>query len=186
MYFDCKLCCIFTIATTIILSITALSYAPRQPEYNVCTNQLAWKSIVEGMTARKMSASFNLLISVYNPNRWEVDLSNGAGQFHHDGDYVGSFTIPPGKNFHRRRLVILWWRWRWLSALSLTSKYYQGTLKFMVGGHSQVKIPGLGYQFDAKFENIEVNPSDPSMDDPHICACPGWKKPAHKADLMWT
>ena len=37
----------------------------------------------------------------------------------------------------------------------------------MVGGHSQVKIPGLGYQFDAKFENIEVNPSDTLMDDTH-------------------
>ena len=47
-----------------------------------------------------------------------------------------------------------------------------------------MKIPGLGYQFDAKFENIEVNPSDPSMDDPYLCACPGWKKPAHKADLL--
>eukprot|EP00804_Cyclotella_cryptica_P030424 CCRYP_008494-RA/>CCRYP_008494-RA protein AED:0.11 eAED:0.08 QI:0/0/0/1/0/0/2/0/144 len=141
MYFACQLCYIFTIVTTIILSITALSYAPRQSECNVCTDQLAWTSIVEGMTARKMSASFDLFISVYNPNRWEVDLSNGAGQFHLDGDYVGSFTIPPGKTF--------------------------------AAGDYQVKIPVLGYQFDAKFENIEVNPSDPSMRDPHLCACPG-------------
>ncbi|KAL3782907.1 hypothetical protein HJC23_004886 [Cyclotella cryptica] len=187
MYFACQLCYIFTIVTTIVLSITALSYAHRQPEYNVCTDQLAWKSIVEGMTALKMSASFDLLISVYNPNRWEVDLFNGAGQFHHDGEYVGSFTIPPGQISPQAisdivvKVTLTPDKW---SALSLTSEYYQGTLKFMVGGHSRVKIPGLGYQFDAKFENIEVNPSDPSMDDTHLCACPGWKKPAHKGDLL--
>ncbi|KAL7477560.1 hypothetical protein ACHAW6_003366, partial [Cyclotella cf. meneghiniana] len=183
MYFACQICYIFTIVTAVVLSITALSYAPRQPEYNVCTDQLAWRSIVEGMTALKMSASFDLLISVYNPNRWEVDLSNGAGQFHHDGEYVGSFTIPPGQISPQAisdivvKVTLTPDKW---SALSLTSEYYQGTLKFIVGGHSRVKVPGLGYQFDAKFDNIEVYPSDPSLDDTHLCACPGWKKPVHK------
>lgn len=181
MYFACQLCYIFTFITTIVLAITALSYAPRHPEYNVCTDQVAWKSIVEGMTALKMSASFDLLISVYNPNRWEVDLSNGSGQFHHDGEYVGSFTIPGGKISPQAisdivvKVTLTPDKW---SALSLTSEYYQGKLRFMVGGHTHVKIPGLGnYQFDAKFEDIEVNVNDPAMDDTHLCACPGWKRP---------
>jgi hypothetical protein len=93
-----------------------------------------------GNDGSQNECSLRLALSVYNPNRWEVDLFNGAGQFHHDGDYVGSFTIPPGQNFRHRWLVILWWRWCWLLALSLTLEYYQGTLKFIVGGHSQVKI----------------------------------------------
>jgi hypothetical protein len=185
MYFACQMCYIFTFITTIILAITALSYAPRHPEYNVCTDQVAWKSIVEGMTALKMSASFDLLISVYNPNRWEVDLSNGSGQFQHDGEYVGSFTIPGGKITPQAisdivvKVTLTPDKW---AALSLTSEYYQGKLKFNVGGHSHVKIPGLGnYQFDAKFEDIEVNVNDPAMDDTHLCACPGWKKPGPNA-----
>jgi hypothetical protein len=187
MYLACQMCYIFTLLTTLVLSITALSYAPRHPEYNVCTDELAWKSIVEGMTALKMSASFDLLISVYNPNRWEVDLFQGVGQFHHDGEYVGSFTIPEGQISPQAisdivvKVTLTPDKW---SALSLTSEYYQGTLKFTVGGHSHVKIPGLGnYQFDAKFDDIVVNVNDPSMDDTHLCACPGWKKPGHKEIL---
>jgi len=80
-----------------------------------------------------------------------VDLSNGAGQFHHNGDYDGSFTIPPRQISLQAisdivvKVILTPYKW---SSLSLTSEYYQGTLKFMVGGHSQVKIPGLGYQFD--------------------------------------
>ncbi|KAL3779522.1 hypothetical protein ACHAWO_007997 [Cyclotella atomus] len=188
MYATCQMCYIFTFITTLVLAITALSYAPRHPEYNVCTDRVAWKSIVEGMTALKMSASFDLLISVYNPNRWEVDLSNGAGQFQHDGEYVGSFTIPAGRISPQAisdivvKVTLTPDKW---SALSLTSEYYQGKLKFVVAGHSHVKIPGLGnYQFDAKFEDIEVNVNDPAMDDTHLCACPGWKKPGPNSTLL--
>lgn len=181
MYCGCQLCYLFTVISTIILFIVGMSYAPREPHINVCTNELAWKSIVEGMASLKMSASFDLLISVYNPNKFEVDLSNGHGQFHHDDQYVGSFDIPEGKISENAIsdivVKVTFTPDKW-SALSLTSEYYQGKLKFIVGGHAHIKIPGLGnYQFDAKFDDIHVNVNDPSMDDTHLCACPGWKKP---------
>jgi hypothetical protein len=164
-----------------VVFTVGMSYAPRQPEYNVCTNELAWKSIVEGMASIKMSASFDLLISVYNPNRFEVDLSNGHGQFHHDDAYVGSFDIPEGKISPKAIsdivVKVTFTPDKW-DALSLTSEYYQGKLKLVLGGHAQVKIPALGdYKFDAKFDDIHVNVNDPSLDDTHLCACPGWKRP---------
>lgn len=181
MYCGCQLCYLFTIITTIVLFTVGMSYAPREPQYNVCTNELAWKSIVEGMASLKMSASFDLLISVYNPNRFEVDLSNGHGQFHHDDQYVGSFDIPEGKISEKAIsdivVKVTFTPDKW-SALSLTSEYYQGKLKFVLDGHAHVTIPALGnYQFDAKFDDIHVNVNDPSLDDTHLCACPGWKKP---------
>lgn len=181
MYCACQMCYLFTVLTTILLFITGMSYAPRAPQYNVCTNEIAWKSIVEGMASLKMSASFDLLISVYNPNRFEVDLSNGHGQFHHDGEYVGSFDIPEGKVSEKAIsdivVKVTFTPDKW-SALSLTSEYYQKKLKFVIGGHAHVKVPALGnYSFDAKFDDIHVNVNDPSMDDTHLCACPGWKKP---------
>ena len=181
MYCGCQLCYLFTIITTVILFIEGMSYAPREPQYNVCTNELAWKSIVEGMASLKMSASFDLLISVYNPNRFEVDLSNGHGQFHHDDQYVGSFDIPEGRITEKAIsdivVKVTFTPDKW-SALSLTSEYYQGNLKFVLNGHAHVTIPALGnYQFDAKFDDIHVNVNDPSLDDTHLCACPGWKKP---------
>eukprot|EP00569_Conticribra_weissflogii_P005327 CAMPEP_0171332206 /NCGR_PEP_ID=MMETSP0878-20121228/3212_1 /TAXON_ID=67004 /ORGANISM="Thalassiosira weissflogii, Strain CCMP1336" /LENGTH=537 /DNA_ID=CAMNT_0011832905 /DNA_START=164 /DNA_END=1777 /DNA_ORIENTATION=+ len=184
MFFACQICYLTIFLVTGILAIVSLSYAPRQPQYNVCTDQLAWKSIVEGMASLKMSASFDLLISVYNPNRFEVDLDNGSGQFHHDGEYVGSFAIPSAKISAKAIsdmvVKVSFTPDKW-AALSLTSEYYRGTLKFMVGGHTHVKIPGLGnYQFDAKFDDVLVNVNDPELDDTHLCACPGWKKPVEE------
>jgi hypothetical protein len=183
MYGVCQIIYLVTLFLTVILFIVGMSYAPRQPQYNVCTNQLGWKSIIEGMASLKMSASFDLLISVYNPNRVEVDLKNGAGQFHYDGEYVGSFEIPEGKISEEAisdiivKVTFTPDKWQ---ALSLTSEYYRGTLRFIVGGHAHVTVPALGnYSFEAKFDDIEVNPNDPSMDDTHLCACPGWKKPGH-------
>ena len=35
----------------------------------------------------------------------------------------------------------------------------------------------LGKYLQSEFDDIEVNPNDPSLDDTHLCACPGWKKP---------
>lgn len=181
MYGACRLCYFSTLAITVVLSLVALSYAPRKPVYNVCTDQLAWKSIVEGMASLKMSASFDLLVSVFNPNRLEVDLDGGSGKFHHDGQYVGSFVIPPSKVAPRAIsdlvLKVTFTPDKW-AALSLTAEYYEGTLAFDIDGHSNVLIPGLGnYAFDAKFEDIKVNVNDPALDDTHLCACPGWKKP---------
>ena len=185
MYGMCQIVYLITIFLTVILFIVGMSYAPRQPQYNVCTNQLGWKSIIEGMASLKVSASFDLLISVYNPNRVEVDLKNGAGQFHYDGEYIGSFEIPEGKIAEEAisdiivKVTFTPDKWQ---ALSLTSEYYRGTLRFIVGGHAHVSVPALGnYSFEAKFDDIEVNPNDPTLDDTHLCACPGWKKPGpHK------
>lgn len=181
MYFGCQLCYLFTLLTAIILFTVGMSYSPRQPEYNVCTNELAWKSIVEGMASIKMSASFDLLISVYNPNRFEVDLRDGHGQFKHYDQYVGSFDIPEGKITARAIsdivVKVTFTPDKW-DALSLTAEYYEGKLKLVLGGHAMVTIPALGnYKFDAKFDDIHVNVNDPSLDDTHLCACPGWKRP---------
>lgn len=180
MYRGCQFCYIFTVLSSIVLFVVGMAYAPRQPQINVCTNQVAWKDIVEGLASLKMSANFDLLMSVYNPNRFEVDLSKGSGQFHHDGQYVGSFVIPEGViselSISDIVVKVSFSPDKW-SALSLTSEYYRGKLALTVEGHTHVKIPGLNYQFDAKFQDIEVNVNDPSLDDTHLCACPGWKKP---------
>jgi len=181
MYGVCQVVYLLSIFLTVILFLVGMSYAPRQPIYNVCTNRLGWKSIIEGMASLKVSASFDLLISVYNPNRVEVDLKNGGGQFHYDGEYIGSFEIPEGKIAEEAisdiivKVTFTPDKWQ---ALQLTSEYYRGTLRFMVGGHAHVSVPALGsYSFEAKFDDIEVNPNDPNLDDTHLCACPGWKKP---------
>jgi hypothetical protein len=170
------------VALAVLAFVVGMAYAPRQPRYNVCTNEMAWKSIVEGMASLKVSASFDLLISVHNPNRFEVDLSDGAGQLVHDGEYVGSFDIPAGRISDRAISDIVvkvqFTPDKW-SALSLTTEYYRGNLQFVVGGHAHVAIPALGhYHFDAKFEDIRVNVNDPKLDHTELCACPGSKRPS--------
>ncbi len=189
MYSICRIFYLITVFTTVILFIVGMSYAPRQPQYNVCTNQFEWKSIIEGMIGLKMSASFDLLISVKNPNRFDVDLNNGSGQFHHDGNYVGLFEIPQStisaKAISDVVVKVTFSPDKW-SAIGMTTEYYRGTLKFVIGGNANVEIPALGnYQFDAKFDDVVVNVNDPSQDDTHLCACPSWKKTPGQFELDW-
>lgn len=189
LYSICRIFYLITVLTTVILFIVGMSYAPRQPQYNVCTNQFEWKSIIEGMIGLKMSASFDLLISVKNPNRFDVDLNNGSGQFHHDGNYVGLFEIPQStisaKAISDVVVKVTFSPDKW-SAIGMTTEYYRGTLKFVIGGNANVEIPALGnYQFDAKFDDVIVNVNDPSQDDTHLCACPSWKKNPGQLKLDW-
>ena len=183
MYGMCQLIYLLTVILTIITFILGMSYAPRQPQYNVCTNQLGWKSIIEGMASLKVSASFDLLISIYNPNKVEVDLQNGGGQFHYDGEYIGSFEIPQGRIAEEAisdiivKVTFTPDKWQ---ALSLTAEYYRGTLRLLMGGHAHVSVPALSdYAFEAKFDDVIINPTDPTLADTQLCACPGWKSPVH-------
>ena len=81
------------------------------------------------MASIKISASFDLLISVYNPNRFEVDLRDGHGQFKHYDQYVGSFDIPEGKITAKAIsdivVKVTFTPDKW-DALSLTAEYYEG------------------------------------------------------------
>jgi len=185
----CGFCYFVSSILVILLFVFFLRYFPQLPQYNICSNEFDWKSIVDGMTSAKIGGSFQILFSIYNPNRFDVDLSLGSGTFKHDGTYVGRFEIPPQTKVAQQAitdlLVTVTLRPDKWEALALTAEYYKGTLTFEVDMSMAVSAPFLGgYSYQANFDNYLVHVSDANTDR-SLCACPQWsdvKPPHHVSD----
>lgn len=162
-----------------VLSFAAFSYIyfPIKPTYNICNDDLAWRSIIDSLASLKVGAEFEILASVANPNRIDVVLDSGSGSFRHDGVPVGTFRIPPvvvKAQAITDILVIATLSPEKWEALSLTAEYYRGKLVLSVDTAATIRVPALfDYQFSAELKNIVVNVNE--MSDRSLCACPSWK-----------
>ena len=179
MFNACSICYAVTVFCVSALAVMGIVYSPRRPEVNVCADAVAWKSIVDGMTSFEMQASFQILMSVQNPNRFDVVIDMASGNFNHKGAQVGTFTVPPTKIQSIAITDILvsvtFTPDKW-EALSLTAEYYKGTLSFLVDMQAAIEIPALaGYTFNFKVDGYKVLANDPSLQDRHLCYCPDRK-----------
>lgn len=175
---SCKAWLFFSVIGIVFFTSAGVIYFPKAPEYNVCSDQFAWESIIAGLTSLKMEASFEILMSVKNENRLDVALEGFGGKFKHDGEDIGTFSLP-------RTIVeatsitdllvtctVVPDRWE---ALGLISDYWKGKLEFLVDVTGSVKVKGIGFRFPIKVSDVLVKVNDPSMDDRHLCACQTWK-----------
>lgn len=175
---SCKAWLFFSVVAIVGFTAASVIYFPKAPEYNVCSDEFAWRSIIEGLTSLKMEASFEILMSVKNENRVEVALEGFGGKFKHDGQDIGTFSLP-------RTIVaatsitdllvtctVVPDRWE---ALGIISDYWKGKLAVLVDVTGSVKVKGIGFTFPIKVTDVLVKVNDPDMDDRHLCACPEWK-----------
>jgi hypothetical protein len=77
LYNACTACYIVTIAVIAGLLFGAVHYFPTKPAYNICNDNVAWKSVIDSMASMKASADFEILASVNNPNYFGVALDMG-------------------------------------------------------------------------------------------------------------
>jgi hypothetical protein len=77
LYNACTACYIFTVAVISGLLFGAVHYFPSKPVYNICNDNVAWKSLIDSMASMKVSADFEILASVNNPNYFDVALDMG-------------------------------------------------------------------------------------------------------------
>lgn len=136
------------------------------------------------MTAVKVDATIEILMSIMNPNHFDVALDMGRGTFSHDGAPVGTFEIPPAtvKAMSITDMTILaeFTPEKW-EALSLTAEYYRGTLALDINSQASIRVPALAnYSYQAKVTDMRVHVNDPTMMDRHLCACPQWKDVKNK------
>eukprot|EP00592_Proboscia_alata_P012780 CAMPEP_0194394522 /NCGR_PEP_ID=MMETSP0174-20130528/123899_1 /TAXON_ID=216777 /ORGANISM="Proboscia alata, Strain PI-D3" /LENGTH=512 /DNA_ID=CAMNT_0039190325 /DNA_START=14 /DNA_END=1552 /DNA_ORIENTATION=+ len=178
LFLCCKFTYVFSLTILLIAVYTILYFYPRVPDYNICSDVFDWKSIVDSMEALGLAASFEMLISVYNPNQLEIELVSGSGTFKLSGAQVGSFeippiTIPPGSiNDYLFTTSFTPDEWQ---ALSLTTDYYMGSLAFTVDAKAFVRIPQLfGYTFEVDFDDYLVHVLD-DISDRHLCKCQAWQ-----------
>jgi len=176
MYNACVGCYLVTVVVTGFFCFTAIRMFPKIPEYNICNDALAWKSVIDSITSMKVTTDIEILASVSNPNHFAVALDMGRGSFTHNQAFVGTFDIPPVTieamsvtDF----LIIAHISPQTWDALSLTEDYYQGKLVLDVDAQAEIRIPAFrDYTYAANLKDIIVHVNQ--LSDRHLCACPTW------------
>jgi hypothetical protein len=180
----CRLCYAITLISIVGFIALSIRCFPKKPIYNVCNDNLAWKSLVDNMASLKAEAPIEILISVMNPNHFGVDVDMGRGSFKHKGVFVGTFDIPPTDVPPMAIidvLVVAHFTPATWQAMSLSSEYYHGTLAFDIDAKANFRFPWLfDYAMSGSFNNIHVLVNDPMMKDRHLCACPSWEEAKNK------
>jgi len=204
----CTLWYLSTLLLTTTFLFLSLHYYPQVPQYNVCSDELAWKSIIDGITSLKVEASFEILLSIENTNHFAIQMMNVGGTFRHDGQEVGTFTLVDNHALLERESItdvmlmcnVLPDRWE---ALGLVSEYYKGTLEFHADAHGSISLPwivgndtgggdnsssssssGSLLSVPVNVQDTVIKVNDPSLSDRHLCACPEWKDVKTKMPLL--
>lgn len=180
----CRVCYIITLIGIVGFVVGSVRCFPKTPTYNVCNDNLAWKKIMESMTSFKAEATFEILVSVLNPNHFDVAVDMGRGSFKHKGVFVGTFDIPPtdvaAMSITDVRIVAHFTPSTG-EAVSLTKEYRKGTLAFDIDARATFRFPRMfGYSMTSSFNDIHVLVNDPMMDDRHLCKCPTWDDEKNK------
>ena len=97
---------------------------PAVPRYSVCGEDMIWSSIVVNMNLR-LSWEQDVYFSVYNPNRFAMNISHVKVLFTFEEEQIGEsdplrIEVPPGSiqdavmtvRFHPRDFTQMWLRYR--------------------------------------------------------------------------
>ena len=188
MYNACA--CFYLLAVSVITVVTValLYYFPHAPAFNVCNDEVAWKSLVDSVTSMKVDADIQLLTSIANPNRLDVVLVNGQGSFTHDGDVVGTLEFPPATMIAAMSitdiLVVASFTPEKWAALSIAKEFYKGTLLLEVSVDLTLRVPALfNYERTISILNHPVQAN--AQSDRSLCACPTWSDlRSHTQELL--
>lgn len=183
LYTTCKTFYIVSILVMIGFTLLVALYFPRMPIIDVCSNEMEWKSIIDGLVSLKVEASFQILVSIYNANRISVNLQSLSGSITHDGDYIGRYEILPNTMIEAQSITDIQAtvtvtpdKWE---ALELTSEYYKGTLAVMLDCHASAQIPIIPeYTYGYSSSGIMIH-LDGAAGPREYCACPQWQKKAN-------
>ena len=177
-YNTCLTWYVLSVITAMIFTTGAIYYFPKVPEYNICSDEFAWNSIIDSLTSLKVEASFQILASIKNKNHLDIVLDNVGGSFRHNEEDVGTFSMPTStiaSNSITDILVTCSVRPDRWEALGLVSDYYRSKLELVINVNGNIKIKGIGYSIPVTMKDVLVKVNDPQMDDRHLCQCPEWK-----------
>jgi len=178
LYGACATCYVVALAGIGLLAFAAVRYYPKIPEYNICNDSMAWKSLIDSLTRMSVTADFEILASISNPNHFDVALDMGRGSFTHHGVFVGTYDIPPvvvkAMSVTDMMIIAHLQPDKW-DALSLTTEYYRGKLVLDVDAQANIRIPAFAdYTYEADLKDIVVHVNE--LSDRHLCACPDWSE----------
>jgi hypothetical protein len=178
LYRFCSIIYYVSVLLVVALVGVTILYYPKRPVYNVCNDAVAWKKIMTNIAALKLDASFEILISLSNPNRLDAALDRGKGSFSYDGKQVGTFEIPPvtaDAMAINDLMLITHVSPDRQQALALAEAYYMGKLILEAEFEGTIRIPAFfDYTLDVSVKHIEVDVN--AMSDRSLCHCVSTKK----------
>ena len=185
LYNACTACYVVTIFAMCTMVFCSIYFYPQMPVYNICNDDVAWKSIIDSMKSMHTEAYFEILGSLKNPNHISVALDKGTGYFHHNGKFAGTFTIPPftaeAMSITDFLLVAHLSPGTW-DAVQIAKEYAEGHLILHVNTTVVVRVPSLAdFTYQGSMDNITVYVNE--VLDRSLCACPTWddsKNHSHK------
>mmetsp|Transcript_25121 Transcript_25121/g.43992 ORF Transcript_25121/g.43992 Transcript_25121/m.43992 type:complete len:533 (+) Transcript_25121:144-1742(+) len=176
LYNCCSIIYFVSVALVLALMGVVIFYYPKKPVYNVCNDAVAWKKIMANIAAFKIDASFEILISLSNPNHLDAALDRGKGSFSFQGKQVGTFEIPPATADAMAindLMLITHVSPDRQQAIELAEAYYMGKLVLEAQFDGTIRVPALfDYTRDVSVKNIVVDVN--AMSDRSLCHCPTW------------
>ncbi|KAL4155218.1 hypothetical protein PRNP1_007331 [Phytophthora ramorum] len=77
----------------ITMTVLALMFYPRMPDYNVCNRQFEWESILHSLMGLEPKVEYQILVSVINENRFGFVLESGSADIYHNSTLVGKWEL---------------------------------------------------------------------------------------------
>uniref|UniRef100_K3WID0 PSI domain-containing protein n=1 Tax=Globisporangium ultimum (strain ATCC 200006 / CBS 805.95 / DAOM BR144) TaxID=431595 RepID=K3WID0_GLOUD len=84
---------IVSLASLIGITVLALMFYPRMPDYNVCNREFDWESILQSLRSLHPKIEYQVLISAINENRFGFMLEEGKADIYHNGTLVGYWKL---------------------------------------------------------------------------------------------
>jgi len=175
----CMVCgCCLSVPAAICLAVAGVLYSPRDIEISYCNTKLDWLSVIRSLQLVRATANFELLMTMYNPNRLDAHVTDIQGSFYDsiDNTKVASLTIKPfeltGGSLTDRLAVIEFVVSEW-KALALGVEYSKGTLVLLADVNVTFEVWGwrrqLLWPLHYKLEDYAIAVNDPA--DRHLCNC---------------
>lgn len=172
----CTLLYVLAVVFILFFSSFVVWIFPQMPQLNICSDEFAWKSIIESVENMQLQASFGILMSVHNPNRFALSMKNFNGKFHHNGNEIGSYKIESttfaAMSITDVTMTCSFSPEKW-EAVKLAADYYRGNLVLQVNAQGTIQL-SQNVAIPINMGDMSVNATNYNMDDRHLCACPKW------------
>ncbi len=86
----CKWISLLGITGFALFSVFGVYYFPTAAKYSICSKKIEWLPVIEGILHQHVDVPMNLQISVYNPNKFRVNVQSLSANLIYQNNFVAS------------------------------------------------------------------------------------------------
>jgi len=159
----------------VIFLTTFFLVYPREPEYSVCSTDIDWSPILQGLISGGLSANVSLQMSLKNPNIFGFSLDEFEATFIYQGEVVGTGNL---SNLEIAHTAITDFIMNTTfspsvgTAISMLADYEADTLLLDVDMNIETDVNIWGTKMFTVDGSYEASDVDPVLPDPRqYCLC---------------